>query len=81
MQDVLVGETGFEPATARPQPERSRRTRCGSALYSGVSCAELSELLSTGPQIGPRAASARAGRPGAANLNLTLANTRIAIAI
>ena len=28
---LVIGETGFEPATARPQPERSRRTRCHSA--------------------------------------------------
>jgi hypothetical protein len=32
---VLIGETGFEPATARPQPERSSSIRADSTVLSG----------------------------------------------
>jgi hypothetical protein len=48
-----------------PQPERSRRTRCDSALSSGLSCSELrSVALNLHPRLHPRRRE-RSSSPGA----------------
>jgi hypothetical protein len=62
-----IGETGFEPATARPQPEGLGAPQSGAPISTGISvCGLLSVSLSLFPAL----------FPAGANASLTIATSR-----